>query len=87
MGDLVRSVMEAMVPDLVSLVKRKVFTKKEAKQILKARELSEYSFLKKNVTQKEYLKAIQYEYDLVSVPRPRLTPRNVKEEKNSRNSS
>jgi hypothetical protein len=60
--------MEAMVPDLVSLVKRKVFTKKEAKQILKARETAEYSFLKKNVTQKEYLKAIQYEYDLVSLP-------------------
>jgi U3 small nucleolar RNA-associated protein 6 len=67
MGDLVRSVMETMVPDIVSLVKRKVFTKKEAKQILKAREAAEYAFLKKNASQKEYLKAIQYEYDLVSL--------------------
>ncbi len=66
MGDLVRSTMESMIPDIVSLVKRKVFTRKEAKEILKAREQAEYSFLKKNSSKKEYLKAIQYEYDLVS---------------------
>lgn len=65
MGDLIRSTMESMIPDVISMVKRKIFTRKEAKEILKAREQAEYSFLKKTSGKKEYLKAIQYEYDLV----------------------
>lgn len=65
MADLVRNIMESMILDLISLVKRKIFTRKEAKEILKAREQAEYVFLRKTASKKDYLKAIQYEYDLV----------------------
>ncbi len=65
MADLVRSTMEAMVPDLLVLMKKKVFTRKEVKEILKVRENFEYSFLRRNASKKDYLKAIEYEYELV----------------------
>jgi len=66
MADLVRSTMEAMIPDLLILMKKKVFTKTEVKEILKTREAFEYTFLRKTSSKKDYLKAIEYEYQLVS---------------------
>ena len=65
MADLVENIVETMLPDLLSLLRRKIFTKKEVKQIIKARQASEYTFLRKTSTKKDYLKAIQYEYELV----------------------
>ena len=65
MADLVRSTVEAMVPDLLMFMKKKVFNKKEVKDILKTRETFEYSFLRRTASKKDYLKAIQYEYQLV----------------------
>lgn len=65
MADLVRTTVEAMVPDLLGLMRRKIFTKKEVKEILKTREDFEYIFLRKSSSKKDYLKAIQYEYELV----------------------
>ena len=67
MADLVRSTVEAMVPDLLMFMKKKVFNKKEVKAILKTRENFEYSFLRRNASKKDYLKAIQYEYQLVGI--------------------
>ena len=67
MADLVRRTIENMIPDLVSLVKRKIFTRKEAREILKAREQAEYIFLRKTSQKKDYLKAIQFEFDLVNL--------------------
>jgi len=64
MADLVRSTVEAMVPDLLMFMRKKVFTKKEIKDILKTRETFEYSFLRRTASKKDYLKAIQYEYQL-----------------------
>lgn len=65
MADLVRTIIEDMLPDLTALGRRKIFTKKEIRQILKAREKAEYIFLRKNVTKKDYLKSINYELELV----------------------
>ena len=66
MADLVRTIIEGMLPDLTVLGKKRVFTKREIREIVKAREKAEYTFLRKNVTKKDYLKAINYELDLVN---------------------
>lgn len=65
MADLVRTIIEGMLPDLTSLGRKKIFTKQEIRQIVQAREKAEYVFMRKNVTKKDYLKAINYELDLV----------------------
>ena len=66
MADLVQSTIETMVPDMLFFMRRKIFTKQEIKDILKIRENFEYTFLRKTSTKKDYLKAIQYEYELVN---------------------
>jgi len=66
MADLVRTTMEAMIPDLLTLMKKKVFTRKEVKEILKTREAFEYTFLRRTSAKKDYLKALEYEYQLVN---------------------
>jgi hypothetical protein len=58
MADKIRILMEGMMPDLLTFIKKGVFTKKEGKEILKDRENLEYSLTKKSAGLKEYLKAI-----------------------------
>ena len=68
MADKIRSLIESMMPELISLVKKNLFTQTEAQDILKERENIEYSLTKKTVKLKDFLKALQFEINLV----PRL---------------
>ena len=65
MADKVRSVIESMIWDLKGLEKRGQFNEEEIREILKTRENYEYSMNKNSATILEFLKAIQYEMDLV----------------------
>lgn len=65
MADKIKILIEEMRVDLLNLMKRQIFTKKEIKTILSLRENLEYSLTKKSCKAKDFLKAIQYEYDLV----------------------
>lgn len=65
MADKIKILIEEMRVDLLSLMKKQIFTKEEIKQILHNRENLEYSISKKSTKGKDFLKAIQYEYDLV----------------------
>ena len=61
MADKVQLVLEALVPDLDELVHKGIFTKKDAKKIMKKRRYYEYQFEKTNVSYLDYFKAIKYE--------------------------
>lgn len=65
MADKIKILIEEMRGELIALMKRQIFDKHEVKEILSVRENLEYSLTKKNCKPKDYLKAIQYEYDLV----------------------
>ena len=65
MADKIRLLVESMQGDLMALIKRRVFDKQEVKQVLAGRERLEYALAKKTCKVKDFLKAIQFEYDLV----------------------
>jgi len=65
MGDKVRSVMEAMAWDLRALENKGYFDDPEIKDILAIREDHEYAMNKMTNTPVDFLKAIQYEMELV----------------------
>lgn len=67
MADKINLLIESMMPDMLYLIRRKIFSKGEAKAILKNRENLEYSLATTTVKIHNYLKAIQFEYDLVSI--------------------
>ena len=67
MADKINLLIESMMPDMLYLIRRKIFSKDEAKAILKNREDLEYSMTKTTVKIHNYLKAIQFEYDLVNI--------------------
>lgn len=46
-------------------LKKKIFNKDEIQEIIKERERHEYQLVKKSCTKKEFVSAIQYEYELV----------------------
>lgn len=52
-------------PDLMIFLKKKIFNKDEIQEIIKERERHEYQLVKKSCTKKEFVSAIQYEYELV----------------------
>ena len=65
MADKIKILIEEMQGELIGFMKRQIFDKNEVKEILKKRETLEYGLTKKAAKVKDYLKAIQYEYDLV----------------------
>lgn len=65
MGDQVQTRIETMIPDLLRFVKQTIFTKKEVRQILKTRQSQEYSMLKRTAQLKDFIRAIEYEFQLV----------------------
>ncbi len=65
MADKIKILMEEMQNDLIGLIKRQIFQKGEVKEILKTREKHEYSLTKKSAKARDFLRALQYEYDLV----------------------
>ena len=66
MADKINLLIESMMPDMLYWFRRKIFSKEEGKAILKNREDLEYSLAKTTVKIHNYLKAIQFEYDLVN---------------------
>ena len=66
MADKIRLLIETMMPDLLALKRKKVFSKKQIREILQNREEMEYALVKKGVTLKDYYKALEYEYTLVN---------------------
>lgn len=67
MADKVKSVIEAMVWDLRSLEKKGIFSKDEVKDILAKREDFEYRMNRNSSKDVDYLLALQYELNLVSL--------------------
>lgn len=61
MADKIQMTLEAMLPDLDSLVSIGIFTKAQVKNIIKKRRNHEYSLAKKVVTKDDFFKAIRYE--------------------------
>lgn len=61
MADKVQLTLEQLIAQLDNLVKKGIFTKKDAKKITKKRRFHEYQFEKKDVSKIDFLKAIQYE--------------------------
>ncbi|KAL4453212.1 hypothetical protein ABPG74_015443 [Tetrahymena malaccensis] len=80
MGDKIRLQVEGMLPEMLQLVKRKIFTKEEVNQILKERENNEYLLERKNASVKDYLKVIEYEYGLEKMRRKRFKALKIKKE-------
>jgi len=68
MADKIRILIEGMQGEMLGLLKRKIFEKKEIKEVLSMREKLEYSLAKKTCKVKDFLKCIQFEYDLVHFP-------------------
>ncbi len=66
MADKIRLLIETMMPDLLALKRKKIFSKRQIREILQNREEMEYALVKKGVTLKDYYKALEYEYSLVN---------------------
>ncbi|KAK6589730.1 hypothetical protein RS030_169 [Cryptosporidium xiaoi] len=64
MADKVQRVLEDMVPELLDLGKRKVFTKDEIKEIIRNRRAYEYKISSRTPILKDYLEYLNYEYEI-----------------------
>ncbi|KAJ1607561.1 Utp6p-like protein, partial [Cryptosporidium canis] len=64
MADKVQRVMEDMVPELLDLGKRKVFSKDEIREIVRRRRDFEYKIASRTPTLRDYLEYLSYEYEL-----------------------
>lgn len=61
MADKIQLTLESLISELDELVKKGIFSKKDAKKIIKKRRYYEYQFEKTNVSPLDYFKAIRYE--------------------------
>ncbi|OII72579.1 uncharacterized protein cubi_03315 [Cryptosporidium ubiquitum] len=64
MADKVQRVMEDMVPELLDLGKRKVFSGEEIREIIKRRRGFEYKIASRTPTLRDFLEYLSYEYEL-----------------------
>ncbi|KAF7455933.1 U3 small nucleolar RNA-associated protein 6 [Cryptosporidium felis] len=64
MADKVQRVMEDMVPELLDLGKRKVFSKEEIKEIVRRRRNFEYKIASRTPVLGDFLEYLNYEYEL-----------------------
>ncbi|KAH8741935.1 small ribosomal subunit (SSU) processosome [Cryptosporidium ryanae] len=64
MADKVQRALEDMVPELIDLGKRRVFTKDEIKEIICNRRTYEYKISSRTPILKDYLDYLNYEYEL-----------------------
>ncbi|KAH8584616.1 small ribosomal subunit processosome [Cryptosporidium sp. chipmunk genotype I] len=67
MADKVQRVMEDMVPELLDLGKRKVFSGEEIREIVKRRRSFEYKISSRTPTLRDFLEYLSYEYELESI--------------------
>lgn len=65
MADKVKAVIEAMMWDLRSMERKEIFSTEEVKAVVAKREDFEYRMNKNSSTDVDFLKAIQYEMELV----------------------
>ncbi len=72
MADRVEYTMERMLPDLLALEKKEVFSRKEIKDIIQKRRDFEYRMQSKSVTDVDFLEAIAYEKTLHKKIKERL---------------
>lgn len=71
MADIVRSLVEATLPELEDLQKREIFSKAEIKLIAKKRSDFEYLLKRRQPSKEDFLKYIQYELDLNTLRKTR----------------
>lgn len=64
MVDKVQRVMEDMVPELLDLGKRKVFSREEIREIVRCRRGFEYKIASRTPTLRDFLEYLSYEYEL-----------------------
>eukprot|EP00966_Prymnesium_polylepis_P000946 21489-Prymnesium_polylepis.1 len=64
MADRVRALMEGMVPEFEDLVRRKLCTEHEVKQLIKRREKAEYLLHRREPTRDDFLRAAELEMNL-----------------------
>lgn len=64
MADKVQRVMEDMVPELLDLGKRKVFSKEEIREIIKHRRNFEYKIASRTPILRDFLEYLSHEYEL-----------------------
>ena len=67
MADKVRFIIESSIPELAYLERRSYFSEDEVKSILARREDFEYRLIKNKSAKQDFLEAIQYEMELVSL--------------------
>ena len=64
MADRVRKLMEDMVPEFDDLVRRKLCSEHEVKQLIRRREKAEYLLHRREPTREDFLRAAELEMNL-----------------------
>ena len=64
MGEIIQGILEDMVPDLLELQAREIFTEFEIQEIIKSRRDLEYKLMRHIPQKKFFFSAIKYELDL-----------------------
>ena len=78
MAEVVQGILEDMVPDLLELVSREIFTQEEISEIINARRNHEYKLMRNTPQKKFFYSAINYELELEDLRKSKRDELNLK---------
>ena len=80
MADVVRQLMEGMLPELQALVDKRIINADELRAIIKKREAFEYRLAKRSTELSDYIAAIKYELLLQQLVKDRKVRLGIKKQ-------